>query len=167
MSTTSLPLEMPLATPSWPNSTASTCGVSGTMMMTASASSATSLADLQATPPAAISSGATGATSCRRTLWPAARRWPAIGRPMVPSPMKPMSIISVVSSSLEGLRGMPGQAFQRRGARLVFAADPAAIADRVEMAEQEGIVDLAGAGLVAAGIVRELDVGDAVEMLLH
>src|SRR4051812_34054775 len=59
----------------------------------------------------------------------------------------------------ERLHRMPGQAFECRGARLVLAADPAAIADRIEMAEQERIVDLAGAGLVTAGIVGELDVG--------
>jgi hypothetical protein len=35
------------------------------------------------------------------------------------------------------------------------------------MAEQEGIVDLSGAGLVAAGIVGELDVGDPAEMFLQ
>src|SRR6185312_1251109 len=64
-------------------------------------------------------------------------------------------------------RCVPAQAFERSGARLVFASDPAAIADRVEVAEQEGIVDLAGTGLVAAGIVRELDMTDAPEMLLQ
>ena len=51
--------------------------------------------------------------------------------------------------------------------RLVFAADPAGIADLVEMLEQEGIVDLAGARLVAAGIVGELDMRDARQIGLH
>src|SRR3954447_313738 len=86
---------------------------------------------------------------------------------MVPSPIKPMSIMSTVSSGLESLRGVPGQAFQRRSARLVFATDPAAIADRVEMAEQEGKVDLAGAGLVTTWIVGELDVRDLRQIFLH
>src|SRR5258705_648339 len=68
---------------------------------------------------------------------------------------------------LKNLRGVPSEAIDRRRPRLVFASDPAAIADRVAMAEQEGIVDLSGAGLVAAGIVGELDMGDAAEMLLQ
>ena len=62
---------------------------------------------------------------------------------------------------------MPAETFDRVGPRLVFASDPAAIADRIEVPEQEGIVDLAGAGLVAAGIVRKLDMTDPPEMLLQ
>src|SRR6478609_1704318 len=69
------------------------------------------------------------------------------------------------SSGLENLRGMPAKAVDRRGPRLVFAADPAAIANGVEMAKQKGIVDFPGARLVAAGIVGELHMADAVEVL--
>src|ERR1700761_4781577 len=67
---------------------------------------------------------------------------------------------------LERMHRMPGQAFQRRRPRLVFAADPAAITDRIEMTEQEGVVDLAGARLMTAGIVGELDMGNARKMPL-
>src|SRR5712671_6417923 len=171
MSMTVLPFESPAATPSAPNRTASTCGVSGTIKMMASDSCAACLPDWQTIPPPATSSGAIGPTSCRNRRCPAASRWPAIGRPMVPRPMKPISIIqcsfSAKWSGFEYLRGMPSQAVDRRRPRLVFASDPAAIADRVEMAEQEGIVDLAGAGLVAAGIVGKLDVRDAAKMFLE
>jgi hypothetical protein len=52
MSTTTLPLPMPCATPFSPNSTASTSGVSGTMVNTTSASRATAAALSQRTAPA-------------------------------------------------------------------------------------------------------------------
>ena len=51
--------------------------------------------------------------------------------------------------------------------RLVLAADPAGVADLVEPAEQEVVVDLACSGLVAAGIVGDLHMGDAREQCLH
>src|SRR5438034_5167211 len=72
-----------------------------------------------------------------------------------------------VLSGFENLRGVPAETIDGRRFRLVFAPDPAAISDRVEMPEQEGIVDFAGAGLVAAGIVGQLDVSNAAEMLLQ
>ncbi len=49
----------------------------------------------------------------------------------------------------------------RRGARLVLAADPARVAELVEAAEQERVVDLARPGLVAARVVGDLKVADA------
>src|SRR5438477_9803840 len=70
-------------------------------------------------------------------------------------------------SGFENLCGVPAETIDGRRLRLVFAPDPAAISDRVEMPEQEGIVDLAGAGLVAAGIVGQLYMGDATKMLLQ
>src|SRR6185437_4739159 len=171
MSTTICPFETPSATPSFPNSTASTCGVSGTMMITTSACSATSLPVLQTTPPAETSSGAMGTTSCRNRRWPAAWRWAAIGRPMVPRPIKPISIISTplrrFCLCIGRQRGVPAEALGRRGPRLVFAPDPATITNSVEMPEQEGIVDLAGPRLVAAGIVGKLDMGDVGQMFLQ
>ncbi len=54
MSTTVLPRESPCATPSSPNSTASTSGVSGTIVMTTSDLCATSFGLLQAMPPASV-----------------------------------------------------------------------------------------------------------------
>src|SRR5689334_5923841 len=93
---------------------------------------------------------------------------------MVPRPIKPISIISnsplsfLASCSGIGRQcGVPSEAFDRRRPRLVFAADPAAITNSVEMAEQEGIVDLAGAGFVAAGVVGKLDMGDAGQVFLQ
>src|SRR6266540_3374781 len=174
MSTTICPFESPAATPSCPNNTASTCGVSGTMMMTTSAFSATSLPDLQTTPPSATSSGAIGPTSCRNRRWPAACRWRAIGRPMVPRPIKPISIISnsplsflASCSGIGRQRGVPTEALDRRRPRLIFAPDPAAITNSVEVPEQEGIVDFAGARLIAAGIIGKLDMSDARQMFLQ
>ena len=62
MSMTSLPLLNPSATPSLPNSTASTSGVSGTMRMMTSAASATALALSRALPPLITSSCEAGFT---------------------------------------------------------------------------------------------------------
>src|SRR5881275_3140238 len=93
---------------------------------------------------------------------------------MVPRPIKPISIISTPLclfllswSGIGRQRGVPTEALDRRRPRLVFAPDPATITNSVEMAEQEGIVDLAGARLVAAGVVGKLDMGDARQVLLH
>ena len=62
---------------------------------------------------------------------------------------------------------MPSEAFNGGGPRLVLTANPAAIADLVEMSKQERIIDFASARLVAAGIVGELDMRNTREMLLH
>src|SRR4051794_41051133 len=70
-------------------------------------------------------------------------------------------------SGFENLRRVPAETIDRRRPRLVFASDPATIADRVEVTKQERIVDLAGAGLVAAGIVGQLHMRDAAKMLLQ
>src|ERR1700730_12123331 len=88
---------------------------------------------------------------------------------MIPRPMKPTSIILIVPSALcvDGLSRVPPEAFGGGRLRLVFAADPAAISDPVEMSKQEGIVDLPGAGLVAAGIVGQLHMGNAAKAVLQ
>src|SRR3954451_22727214 len=99
-------------------------------------------------------------------------RWSAIGRPMMPSPTKPTFMRFLPRVAL--LRAGSGDAVilqpaeARLGAvlRLVLAADPALVADPVDVAEEELVVDLAGAGLVAAGRVGELHVGDAREVRL-
>src|SRR5688572_26677207 len=93
MSTTVLPAERPAPTPASPNSTASTSGVSGTMMNTMSARCATSVAFLQTTAlPEAMSAG-TGPCVKTESSWPAASRWPAMGAPMMPRPMNPSCMI--------------------------------------------------------------------------
>ena len=90
---------------------------------------------------------------------------------MVPRPMKPISIISNSPwsflgswSGIERQRRVPSEAITDGCPRLMFTPDPAAITNSVEMPEQEGIVDLACAGLVAAGIVGELNMRDPWQM---
>src|SRR6476469_5333267 len=95
-----------------------------------------------------------------------------MGRPMVPRPMKPMLVMSDFLikwrlSSNERKGPVPSEAVDRRRPRLVFAAEPATIADCIEMAKQERIVDFAGTRLVAAGIIGKLDMRDARQVLLH
>src|ERR1700730_14001708 len=83
---------------------------------------------------------------------------------MVPRPMKPTSIILIflipARLCVGRLGRVPSEAFDRGCLRFVFAADPAAISDFVEMSKQERIVDLSGAGFIAAGIVGQLDMRD-------
>src|SRR5438128_289471 len=90
---------------------------------------------------------------------------------MIPSPMKPTSIISIflirARLCVDYLCRVPSEAFGGGGLRLVFAANPAAISDLVEIAKQEGIVDLSGARFVAAGIIGQLDMRDTGEMFLQ
>src|SRR3954470_17965088 len=60
------------------------------------------------------------------------------------------------------IRRDPAKTGRCCGFRLVFAADPSGVAFTVERFEQEGVVDLTGAGFVATGVVRNLDVRDPV-----
>ncbi len=55
------------------------------------------------------------------------------------------------------------------GARcgLVLAANPAGVADAVQVLEQEGVIHLAGAGLVAARVVGKLHMANARQVLLR
>ncbi len=99
MSTTILPCDRPSATPSSPNSTASTCGVSGTMMMMMSALLATSLrrgADRGAAVDQRIGRHAVVVVQVQLVA-ALACRCPAIGAPMMPSPMKPIFAMFVSS----------------------------------------------------------------------
>src|SRR5512140_3404169 len=100
-----------------------------------------------------------------KSLWPPAMRWPAMGRPMIPRPMNPILLMCLAPRSgrmrpsrLPGLPfgligSEPAQARRRRGRGFVFAADPAAVAELIDTAEEERVVDLAGPRLVATGIV--------------
>src|SRR4029077_18470424 len=56
---------------------------------------------------------------------------------------------------------VPSQAFDRARPRLVFAADPTRIAAIVDVLKQKLVVYLAGAGLIAPGIVGKLHVSNA------
>src|SRR5690606_27147275 len=94
---------------------------------------------------------------CRYSVWPPASRWPAMGRPMTPRPIKP---IFMKLSSLIGLH--PAEARTGIVLGLVFAADEAVIAKPVELVEHEIVIDLARARFVAPRVVGDLDVSDAV-----
>ncbi len=92
MSTTTLPLPIPSATPFLPNSTASTSGVSGTMVKMTSASRATAAALSTRTPPAAVTASGTWLRVCTNSWWPLLTRCRAMGVPMMPRPMNPTFI---------------------------------------------------------------------------
>src|SRR3569832_1923788 len=89
MSTTILPLDRPAATPFSPNKAASTCGVSGTMVMMMSACLATSAPDLHAVAPPLVSTAGGVLMSYTYSVWPPFCRFSAIGAPMIPSPINP------------------------------------------------------------------------------
>src|SRR3954453_6383721 len=165
MSTTVLPGESPSATPPGPNSTFSTSGVSGTIVITTSACSAASRPEAHAPPPFSASSDGTALRLCRNNSCPPFWRCPAMGRPIMPSPMKPIFTTVAPCPRLRScaqIRRDPAKTGRCCGFRLVFAADPSGVALPVERFEQEGVVDLTGAGFVATGVVRNLDVRDPV-----
>ena len=97
MSTTILPADRPSATPFSPNRTAATSGVSGTIVMMISERSATSLPLPQTAAPPSTSSCGIGTRSCTNNACSPVCRCPAMGRPMMPSPMKPTFAMSLVS----------------------------------------------------------------------
>src|SRR5271165_2657026 len=74
---------------------------------------------------------------------------------------------SSMSSKSSGDAGAsePAEPLERGGLGLVLAADPSVVAELVDTAEQEVIIDFAGPGLVTAGIVGNLNMRDAIEML--
>ena len=94
MSITSVPCFSPSATPPAPNSTASTSGVSGTMMMTTSDFAATDFASATTSAAARISAVRLARSGTIRS-WPPFFRLSAIGRPMMPRPMKPIFMVSL------------------------------------------------------------------------
>ena len=61
---------------------------------------------------------------------------------------------------LPALPPQPPQPRLGRRQRFVFAADPAGVAQAVEQVKEVGVVDFAGAWLVAAWVVGDLDVAD-------
>src|ERR1700737_2142197 len=89
---------------------------------------------------------------------------------MMPRPMNAtvlMSISLLLSGRLlRGVGGEPAEAGDGARSRLVLAGDPAAVAQGVEPVEDERGVDLAGARLVAARVVADLDMRDAGEVPL-
>src|SRR5690606_19884388 len=73
---------------------------------------------------------------------------------------KPRRFMQERTAPSAGERRDPAQAFAGAGCGLVFAADPAVVAELVDEAEQPGVVDLARPRLVAARGVGDLRVGD-------
>jgi hypothetical protein len=71
-------------------------GVSGTIVKTMSACCATSRPLRQAVAPACTISAGTERAEYTNSRCPAFRRWPAIGVPMMPRPMKPSLRFEVV-----------------------------------------------------------------------
>src|SRR6516225_6309626 len=166
MSTTILPGVSPSATPLLPNSAASTCGVSGTMVITTSELAATSLPDAQTFAPPPVSSSGTLPRSKTESACPPFSRCPAMGRPMIPRPINPTFIsqppqVPSVSFAVK-IGSCPAKPGACAGRRLVFASDPTCISFTVEHVEHEAIIDLARPRLVAAGIVGDLDVSDVI-----
>ena len=115
---------------------------------------------------------ASAARRAENSWWPAAEM--ARHRAAHDAQADEADVDHVVSSSFVSLSGrrascarMPAEAFDGRRRAACIRSRSSRVAERVEMAEQEGVVDLAGARLVAAGIVGELHMGDARQVPLH
>src|SRR5258706_5585912 len=190
MSTTIFPFDRPSATPPAPNNTFSTSGVSGTMVMMMSAFCAASLALAHPVPPAAVNSWGTPLRECRKSLCPPLIRLSAMGLPMMPRPINPILLIwgsflicrneemylllaardakdaslvyrlAFLRLALPQVRLRPAQSVLSFRGRLVFAADPALIADFIDVAEQKVVIDFAGPRLVTARRIGELHMRD-------
>src|SRR5271166_1752262 len=85
---------------------------------------------------------------------------------MMPSPINPTFIplppqVPSVSFAAK-IGGGPAKPGACAGCRPVFTSDPACISFTVEHVEHEAIVDFACPRLVAAGIIGDLDVSDAI-----
>src|SRR5581483_10642454 len=93
MSTWTRPARAPARIPFGPSATSSVSAESPSMVKTTSLREATSAAEPPSLAPRATSASMPGrlrfqtASSC-----PASRRWPAMGRPIIPKPMKPIRI---------------------------------------------------------------------------
>jgi hypothetical protein len=88
-STIRVPARAPPTTPSCPNSTASTSGVSDTQTTTISASAAAAAGFAATSTPRSASSGARPGVRFQAVTWkPARARFAAMAAPIVPRPMK-------------------------------------------------------------------------------
>src|SRR5262247_3289396 len=95
---------------------------------------------------------------------------------MMPRPMKPtllmlhsLPIGTVGRIELQNgsqVRPRPAQSFRRRPGRLVLATNPALVAQLVDELEQERVIDLARAGLVAARVIGQLHMRNALQIAL-
>ena len=97
----------------------------------------------------------------------------AIGAPMMPRPMKPSlkgcgrHVVSLGRFSARASRSSQPRPASVLLAGLYSQPTQPRVADAVEVREQEAVVDLAGARLVAARVVGELHVRDARQVLLQ
>ena len=100
----------------------------------------------------------------RRSRWPAsvprASSVRASRAPTKPAPPVIRSFMVSLSGRVGTSRGRP-RCRQGRRDGSVFAADPAAVAERVDQVEQVAVVDFADIGLVALGHAGDLQVADA------
>jgi hypothetical protein len=91
------PLRAPSMIPFGPSATCSTSGELGSIVMSTSHWAATSFGDVAAFAPAlTISSTGPRLRLWTTSGWPAFRRLRAMGRPMIPSPMKPITCAMVL-----------------------------------------------------------------------
>ena len=130
MSITTVPVAIVSRMPAGPAITASTSGVSGTIVMMMLACDATSAGELAAMAPAATSSVTAGVLRLNTTTeWPLASRCLAMGRPITPRPMKP-TFSDMVPRSIGGqsicrrAEHSGGGHYQRRDAISQLAGRP-------------------------------------------
>src|SRR5881396_832170 len=64
------------------------------------------------------------------------------------------------------MRCAPAESANGRLLRFVLASDPTGVADRIQEAEQESIIDLSGAWFVASRVVCDLHMRDLLQMRL-
>src|SRR6478735_11085868 len=168
-------------TPPSPASTSRTWGESGTMTATTSASRTASAIEVAPLPPTAISASILSwLRSLPMTSNPAFTRWPAIGPPMMPRPMKATVVIDLSSSlgwyarlestDMSGGRTVgqrqPGQAVPGAHGRLVLQRDIPVVALGRERGQVPVDVQPAGARLAAARAVGDLHVPDPIGVVL-
>ena len=105
MSITTDPSDAPSRTPFWPRIAASESAESGTIVMTVGVAAATSAADDAGFAPSPTTSSiAVPTTSYTVSEYPAFIRLRAIGRPIIPSPIKPTSPLGILFSFLIAYR---------------------------------------------------------------
>ena len=89
-------------------------------------------------------------------------------RPIMPAPPMMRTFMLSPASTQRYAAGLgPAEAFNCRAARLVFAADPALVAARVDFFQQPRVVQVARIRLAAIGRVGDLVVTGEGRVLLH
>src|SRR5699024_6453821 len=167
-------------TPPWPDRSASTSGESGTIVMTASASATASATVSAPVPPSAIRAS----TLPRLRLWPttvypARTRLRAMGRPMMPRPMKAIfcramvfPLVAVVAVVVCGRVGAavsahPAEAFGAGHGGFVLEPDEAVVAAVPAVGQEALQGEFTTTGFAAAGGVGDLDVAELGRVVAH